>query len=741
MLQFTITIQSISVVEANFLFPPLEQITIGSDGSISPSTVPIIQDGNVYTFTGNISNYVINVQLDNIIIDGAGYTLQKNRPAYGNQNGVSLTGRTNVTVRNIEIRGFVNGVSVSHSTGCNITENSFADNGCGIVLVDHATGNYVSGNNLTSSGILITNSTDNVLRDNTMDGEGPHFSVTYENVESAADFVNDVDASNIIEGKEVCYWVDQHNRDVPSTAGYVVLVNCSEIDVENVNVTNNGEGILLVSTTNSQIANNTLVGNSKGLVIYKSEENSFISNTIVNSTYGILAYSPKNSFKNNVLENNTYDINFEDRFIEKFDYSNIVDGTPICYWNWKNNMVVPENVGYVVVIGGSNLTIQNLNITNRRQGMLLVEVTDSVIINNIIVNTDEAIVMKGSSNNLIKTNLVENSSKALQLEASHSNKISVNKISYSSEVAVHTDDSSDGIFSGNYIDHNKEGLTINRGHNNVISENSILYCKSTAIHLGEANNNTVTGNNIAWSTSWAIRLTGSDGNNKIYHNDFINNQGLTYQVYIGGENSNSWDNGNEGNYWSDYQRMYPTAKTVEGSDLMDIPFVVNENNIDSYPLTKPVDITYKVTLLRPQNKTYYLNTLPLVFFATAPEVWMSYSLDNQQNVTTQGKAVLENLTEGTHKLTVYAGQNESGTCASETVYFTISETETEPEDDTTEQPESTDQEPTNTEQTENAQASLTITELLVIAATTAIITGTASFVVYQKRKNRAPVVD
>ncbi|MCW4033921.1 MAG: right-handed parallel beta-helix repeat-containing protein, partial [Candidatus Bathyarchaeota archaeon] len=522
-LQVTISIQSISVVEANFLFPPLEQITIGNDGNISPSTVPIIQDGNLYTFTGNISDYVINVQLDNIIIDGAGYTIKKTRPAYGNQNGVSLNGRTNVTVRNLQIWGFVNGVSVSNSTECNVTENSFLDNGYGIVLVDHATSNYIFGNSLTSSGIRISNSTDNILRDNHMDGDGPHFSVTYENVESAADFVNDVDASNTINGKEICYWVNQHSRNVPSDSGYVVLVNCSEIEVENVNIADNGEGILLISTTMSEIKNNTLVGNNKGLVIYRSEENSFTSNTIVNSTYAILAYSPKNSFENNVLENNSYDINFEDRFIEEFDYSNLVDGAPICYWNWKNNMVVPENVGYVVLIGGSNITIQNLNITNRRQGILLVGVTDSVIKNNIILNTNEAIIMKGSSNNVVKSNLVENNTQALYLEACHSNNISGNKITYSKEVGVHMEDSNDNTVSGNYIAHCGQGLIINRGDDNVVTSNSLLYSKSKAVHLGESNNTTVTGNNIAWSKSWAISISGSGGYNIFHHNDFVNN--------------------------------------------------------------------------------------------------------------------------------------------------------------------------------------------------------------------------
>jgi parallel beta-helix repeat protein len=721
MLHVTISIPSINVVEANFMFPPLQVIDIESDGSITPAKVPIRQAGNVYSFSGNITNYVINVQRDNIIIDGAGYTLQKTRAAYGNQNGIALTDRTNVTIRNLEIRGFINGVFISEATNCNVSGNSFLNNGYGVVLADHAISNYISGNNFLSGGVSISYSTDNVLRDNSMEGNGPHFSIACENVESASDFVNDVDASNTIDGKEICYWINQHNRTVPSTAGYVALINCSGIIVENLNLTNNGEGVLLLFTSNSQIANNSIVGNNRGLVLYRSEDNSFLSNNIVNSTYGILSYSPKNSFKNNCLENNTYDVNFEDRFIDEFDYSNIVDGTPICYWNWKSDRVVPANVGYVVLMSCSNITIQNLNISHRRQGMLLVGLTNSVITNNIVANNSEGIILRGSSNNQIKANLVENNSEAVYFEASHSNNLSANRITYNSNSAVHFDDSSNNTISDNYIAHSGKGFILNRGSNNSVTGNSIIYSKETAFHIGESTHNTITGNNIAWSRSWAITITGSVGYNKIHHNDFVNNMGMTFQTYPGSKTRNSWDDGNEGNFWSDYQRRYPMAEEVEGSNVMDIPLAMNEINVDRYPLIKPVDLTYQVTLLRPENKSYESNALPLVFFSTSPELWMGYSLDSQQNVTVQGEVVLENLVEGTHRLTVYAGQNESGVCASETVYFTINETETtEIEPDITEaeqiEAESVTQEPTNTEQTapeltENKEASLPSTEL------------------------------
>ena len=50
-------------------------IFIRPDGSIDPADVPISRDGNTYTFTGNIYATIL-IQKANIIIDGAGHTLQ-----------------------------------------------------------------------------------------------------------------------------------------------------------------------------------------------------------------------------------------------------------------------------------------------------------------------------------------------------------------------------------------------------------------------------------------------------------------------------------------------------------------------------------------------------------------------------------------------------------------------------------------------------------------------------------------
>lgn len=97
-------------------------IIVTADGDVEPSTAPIQRVGDVYTLTNDIgvvnydySTIGINVFKDNIVIDGANFTLyaKYTNNADGNHyTGIDLGLRDNVEVRNLEIRGFERGISV-----------------------------------------------------------------------------------------------------------------------------------------------------------------------------------------------------------------------------------------------------------------------------------------------------------------------------------------------------------------------------------------------------------------------------------------------------------------------------------------------------------------------------------------------------------------------------------------------------------------------------------------------------
>lgn len=81
------------------------------------------------------------------------------------------------------------------------------------------------------------------------------------------------------------------------------------------------------------------------------------------------------------------------------------------------------------------------------------------------------------------------------------------------------------------------------------------------------------------NNKYGIHLQGSL-NNLFYHNNLKNDQ----NAYDDG--TNQWDNGSEGNYWSDY-----SGKDKNGDKLGDIPYEIpGGSSKDRYPLIEPYSI-------------------------------------------------------------------------------------------------------------------------------------------------------
>lgn len=97
-------------------------IYINASGSITPATTLITTTDNVtYTLTGNITGThgyeTLNVQRDNIILNGAGFAIL-NTVRY---NGIYLGYRNNVTIRNLKIIDCGDGISLNANTWITIT--------------------------------------------------------------------------------------------------------------------------------------------------------------------------------------------------------------------------------------------------------------------------------------------------------------------------------------------------------------------------------------------------------------------------------------------------------------------------------------------------------------------------------------------------------------------------------------------------------------------------------------------
>jgi len=145
-------------------------------------------------------------------------------------------------------------------------------------------------------GIAIYDSSGNILKNNAMSNNTYNFDI---NSWYSSDFFQDIDSSNTIDEKPMSYLVNQHNQQVPYDAGYVALVNSTEIEVKSLNLKNNGMGVLLVNCTRCTVENVTS-NDMDGIDMRFSSSNTLTNNTFTSSNYGFFMM---NSDGNSIVHN------------------------------------------------------------------------------------------------------------------------------------------------------------------------------------------------------------------------------------------------------------------------------------------------------------------------------------------------------------------------------------------------------------------------------------------------------
>jgi len=321
-------------------------IYIRADGSIDPSDAPISTFDNVtYTLTGDITSDAdgIVIERDNIVIDGADYTVTGS----GGGSGTTLTNRTHVTVRNMTIKNFYNGIFLDYSSNNTLSGNNvLANNGTGIQFFYYSTNNILSGNNVTANngyGIWFHRFSDNnTLSGNVMGGNRYNFGVASDIFFHT--YLQSVDTSNLVDGKPIYYFVNQSNFVVNAAAypeiGYLAFVNCANVTVQGLTLTGNGQGLLLAFTNDSKITGNNLANNLDGIFLDYCTNNNLSGNNIANNSYGVVLSSSSNNTisGNNITATKTYGIYLYSSFDNSVFHNSFVNNTNLqVYAEGSNN--------------------------------------------------------------------------------------------------------------------------------------------------------------------------------------------------------------------------------------------------------------------------------------------------------------------------------------------------------------------------------------------------------------------
>ena len=311
------------------------------------------------------------------------------------------------------------------------------------------------------------------------------------------------------------------------------LHNCNNNVISENNITGNHRGGVCVNGNCNRILKNFLSKNRDsvggyGILIEKSSNNIIFSNNFSNNCPGVSLVS---SFNNSLLNN----VFIYDGISVPSSYNNIicnntVNGKPLVYLeNVSNYSIEGGDLGQIVLVRCRNIKITNVKISDAYACIGLWETHNCKIFNNSIPSYQKYGIL---------------------LEKSYNNTVCANKISPT---------------TGGFAWANTCGLGLFNSCNNKILQNVFTY-------------------------NWAALKGLYSSNNLLYHNAFIANY---YQIWSYYQCNDTWDLGYPygGNYWSDHitSDMYKGVKQDEngGDGICDNPYIINEYNIDHYPLMGP----------------------------------------------------------------------------------------------------------------------------------------------------------
>jgi nitrous oxidase accessory protein NosD len=253
-----------------------------------------------------------------------------------------------------------------------------------------------------------------------------------------------------------------------------------------------------------------------------------------------------------------------------------------------NNNTIVHNLFEIGVVGPSfhfvgsyNVIIDNMLASENETSnniKLDIEGSNNVIANNLF----DAIHLKGDNNIIFKNCMkVTPGDSGIYLSHSSKNTICGNRITYAESLT-----------------YEQEGIFLSESYDNVIYANHI-----ESVFKGIYLQNTDTEPMIT-------------NDNTFYHNNFVNNKIQAWDYTS--STTNNFDNGKEGNYWSDYNG---TDSNNDG--IGDTPFrptyvytyhtgeKITKCNPDNYPLMAPFDID-SITVELPEwaQERIALNLIP-----------------------------------------------------------------------------------------------------------------------------------
>jgi len=193
-----------------------------------------------------------------------------------------------------------------------------------------------------------------------------------------------------------------------ATGGGITLdYSCNDNTIRGNNASSNGVGICLYNSSNNTFTNNTVSNNGNGICLISACNNTFTNNTISNNDNGI--YLTDSGCNNNIIGNTfVNDGLFVGDSYQNTVENNTVNGKLLVYLVDTSDTEVTD-AGQVILVNCSNVTVEDMDLSNTCVGIELCKTNDSIISNNTVSNNNMyGILLWDSSNSTITGNNVSN---------------------------------------------------------------------------------------------------------------------------------------------------------------------------------------------------------------------------------------------------------------------------------------------------------------------------------------------
>jgi len=302
-----------------------------------------------------------------------------------------------------------------------------------------------------------------------------------------------------------------------------------------------------VTSNNNIIRENKVSNNRYGILLYISDNNNLNTNNGSNNQYGIyLASSDNNALFENIANSNYY----SGIYISGSNYNTLTSN------------IANSNHDSGITLSSSNYNTLTSNIANSNQ-------------------YEYGIWLTSSNENTLKSNIAN---------SNNWHGICIRWYSFDNNLESNIANLNKGSGITVYLYAGRNKLTNNTANSNWNGIQILWISSDNILDNNTANSNTLHGiylrdtslnyltNNSVMNNDKGISITFSSDGNTIYHNNIIDNTQNAYS-----ELTNQWDDGEEGNYYSDY-----TGTDSDSDGIGDTPYPIPGGScVDRYPLMNP----------------------------------------------------------------------------------------------------------------------------------------------------------